>query len=118
MSNKPFIFSSSKRDHEKLINTLEKAGVELKSVDDKYDHNIWNLSCPWLKEDDIELVWNQVWWPDGEEKEDTGAQIIKNGKITKDINFRAVSNYEEGSLRENIIGIITQEIGSITGRHT
>lgn len=118
MNNKPFQFSSSKRDLDRLVVSLEEVGAELESTDQEYTSIIWNLKCPWMKANSIKLVWDQEWWSDGMEKEDVGVHLIKDENNIFSIRFSELVSPEGGNLRDKISLAIIGIVGHATGKNT
>jgi hypothetical protein len=88
--NKPFMFSGSQGGDENLVKALGTLKVNLDSIDLRYVSRIWNLSYPWQKDEQLTIEWLQQWWPDGIEKEDTGAKVLINDQLVGFVDFKTL----------------------------
>ncbi len=113
MKSKPFIFSDSELDHESLVKALSVLKVDLESIEQQYTSRTRNLRYPWQKDRSLVIEWVQQWWPDGEQREDTGLKVFSNGQLVGFVEFRSLSGAGKGLRQQislSILNLVKQAI--------
>ena len=104
---------------ESLVGKLENIGLNLVDEREEYQARTWTLNTKWPSEDTYQIVWQQQWVNDGQEKEDVGVELKLGAKVVRQFKFDELVNKHEGlPLRKLIIDSIIEEFGSATGKIT
>ena len=115
--SKPFLFTEIQYAVSRLSKKLEDLKLSVHAVqasESAYTPARMPISCPWMQEQEIAIVWNRTWWPDGMKMEDEYATIELGGSEVWRVDIGEMLHRKlHHPLTEEIIEQLVQGVNAV-----